>query len=351
MANIPEELATKIEKQADLREKELIVKTERVEREYERIKANQDVYNNIRNFDPANYDFETNQERLVKKIYGNIRNNRDILKQALTFVNIGLTDAVPFARGSLYLIGGVSGHGKSTTAANVSFPLWKEGKKVLVLSNEESDENVVARIACLDLQVDFNAWRNDTLNHVQRSLVDRKLIEVLEKVTVIGTDTPGLTNTLEGIQMVLEKYKNSDYSCILIDFFQNIGASTKNPTMERTPILMAFKAFITTYVVQAKMPVVLFAQLMPLPQDAHDRQFEVRIKWCKGIYEAATTALEIVRIPSQQKTVFVIDKDRFGKAGRSIDCNFKNGRYEFSDPRREVEQKVEEMAAAKVKDV
>jgi hypothetical protein len=88
------------------------------------------------------------------------------------------------------------------------------------------------------------------------------------------------------------------------------------------------------------MPVVLFAQLMPLPPQSTSRQFEARIKWCRGIYEAATTAIEIVRVKSvtsasgktESKSLFVIDKDRFGMADTCIECSFDKGRYVFVNP-------------------
>ncbi len=346
MSKLPDDVVSKIEEQGELRDKEFEIRKARVQREFDKLKNNKVSTENIRGFNPEDFEFATNGENLIKTIYGGIKADRQILKNSVTFINDGLTQVIPFSRGSLYLMGGISGHGKSTTAANVSYPLWKEGKKILVISNEEINYHIYGRIACLDLQYDFNDWRNNKLSEFQTKQVDSKIPHIMQYVTVIGTDKQGLTDTIEGIKTVLEAYvSNSEYSCILIDFFQRIATSNDNPQMSRQEVLYAFKDYITTYITRAVMPVVLFTQLMPLPKDATDREFESRIKWCKGIYEAASVAIDILPKKKELKTYFFVEKDRFGRAGTIVECKFQSGKYVYNNPLADMEQKIEALVA------
>jgi replicative DNA helicase len=337
MSKLPEDVVTRIEEVANLREMEMEVRKAKTQREFDKLKTSQGTIDNIKNFDLEKVREHTPEK--IKEVYQKIARNRKVLAEKMIFINEGLTAVIPFARGSLYLLGGVSGHGKSTTAANVSYPLWKLGKKVLVLANEEEEQNVYARIACLDLGLDFNSWRNNTMVKENRTRVDLLIPEVMRFVDVTGTDAVGMTTTIEGIKKILEQAKFSDYSCILIDYLQNISASVDNPSLERQNVLYLVKDYLNEFVKNANMPVVLFAQLYPLPPNSIDREFEKRIKWCKGIYEAATTVIEIARIKGKEKTIFVIDKDRFGMADFEVECKWVAGRYIFIPP---VEDQIED---------
>jgi len=81
----------------------------------------------------------------------NIMKYNRMLSERITFINEELTKAIPFTRENLYLICAYTGSGKSTVAANISYPLWKQGKKILVISNEESEQDILFRVSCLDL--------------------------------------------------------------------------------------------------------------------------------------------------------------------------------------------------------
>ena len=64
----------------------------------------------------------------LKEMVVDISKYRSMLKERITFINDSLTAAIPFTRENLYLLCAYSGNGKSTVAANVSYPLWQQGK-------------------------------------------------------------------------------------------------------------------------------------------------------------------------------------------------------------------------------
>ena len=99
----------------------------------------------------------------ISKMYQDISSYNKMLKQKITFINPALSAAIPFTRENMYLICAYTGNGKSTIAANISHPLWKEGKKTLVISNEEPQQDVMYRIACLELGYNFNDYQKGTM--------------------------------------------------------------------------------------------------------------------------------------------------------------------------------------------
>ena len=72
-------------------------------------------------------------KKSIKEMYDSVGDYNKMLDEKITFINKALTAAVPFTRENLYLMCAYSGHGKSTIAANISYALWKEEKKTLVI--------------------------------------------------------------------------------------------------------------------------------------------------------------------------------------------------------------------------
>ena len=95
----------------------------------------------------------------VREMIGDIGKYKKMLSERITFINDALSATVPFTRENLYLICAYTGSGKSTVAANITYPLWKQKKKTLVISNEESKQDILFRIACLELGLNFNDYK------------------------------------------------------------------------------------------------------------------------------------------------------------------------------------------------
>jgi replicative DNA helicase len=244
-------------------------------------------------------------------------------------VNKTLTEIIPFAKGSLYLFGAISGHGKSTLSANVTYSLTQEKKKVLVISNEEQQKDVLARVACLNLGLDFNMWRNMKMGG-DRLKVDVEIDRIMPYVTVVDMSRSRTTDSAEGVIKILDDAIIHDYAAVIIDYFQNIRRSSENALAKPYDVLLLIRDYLNGYVVRAPFPVILLAQLHPLSKAKGNTTFEERIKGCKAIYEAASTAIEILREKQESgpdESSFLVAKDRFGHEGWEIPCKFFRGRY------------------------
>jgi hypothetical protein len=274
----------------------------------------------------------------LKEMYTNIANYNRMIKERITLINESLTTAIPFTRENLYLFCAYSGNGKSTIAANISFPLWKQGKKTLIISNEESKEDVLFRIACLDMGLNFNDYKKGRMPiDVQKAVVKRfdeigKFVKVLDVNYAGGEDNngkpkhPGFTTKVECVKKALDTIKGQDYSCAMIDYFQLIKFSATGKPVKQYDILNDFRIWLGQYIKQSNVPIVLFAQLHSLGK-RNNKDLDSRIKHCPDVYEPSTVVIEAVPNFDDQTTDFIIHKDRFGLAGQKVVCSFEGGRY------------------------
>lgn len=263
----------------------------------------------------------------LKEMFQDIARYNKMLAEKITFINSSLTSTIPFTRENLYLISAYSGHGKSTIAANISYPLWKEGKKILVISNEESRHDVLFRIACLELGYNFNDYKKGLMPlETQREIV-KLFPDISQYVKVIDiTYKDGITTKLEGVKNLLTAVKDSDYSCALIDYYQLIQYSVKDKGRSRYEVLNDLRIWLGQYIKQSNLPVVLFAQLHSMGKRTN-KDLDSRVKECPGVIEPSTVVIEVVPDFDNKTTIFTIHKDRFGAQGGRIVCAFEKGRY------------------------
>jgi replicative DNA helicase len=265
----------------------------------------------------------------LKEMLTNIHRYNEMLKERITLINEPLSATVPFTRENMYLFCAYTGSGKSTVAANITYPLWKQGKKVLVLSNEESEQDVIFRIACLELGINFNDYKKGTMTTEDQLRVLSLFPTITKYVKVLDvTYKDGITTKVEGIKKALEAVKKQDsYSCVLIDYYQLIKYSMNDPKKTAYENLNDLRVWLGQYIKASSMPVVLFAQLYSVSKKGGAKDIDTRIKDCTAIVEPATVIIEVVPNFEAQTSEFIIHKDRFGRAGSRIVCGFEKGRY------------------------
>ena len=263
----------------------------------------------------------------LKTMFGNIAKYNSMLKERITFVNKDLTKAIPFTRENLYLMCAYSGSGKSTVAANVSYPLWKQGKKSLVISNEESEQDILFRVACLELGYNFNEYKKGLMPMTMQKECAMLFPEIAKFVKVVDVNYKGgLTTKVEGVKNVLEAVNDQEYSCAMIDYYQLIKKSVANPSAGSYDVLNDFRIWLGQFIKRANIPIVCFAQLHSLGK-RNNKDLDNRIKHCPDIYEPSTVVIEIVPDFDNKTSDFIIHKDRFGLAGHKISCAFERGRF------------------------
>lgn len=281
----------------------------------------------------------------LTEVFKNIHNYNKMLGEKITLINDSLTAAIPFTRENLYLFCAVSGSGKSTIAANISYPLWKQDKKILVVSNEETKQDVLMRIAALELGYNFNDYKKGKMESAMQLECMKLFPSIANNVKVLDvTWRDGLTTKIEGVKKALESVIGQGYSCVLIDYYQLIKDSLYDNTRTRYDVLNDFRVWLGRFIKKCEIPVCLFVQLYSMGKKGGVKDIDARIKECSAVVEPATVIIEAVPNFEESTTDFIIHKDRFGVAGTKIVCPFHNGRYlkQISD-RELAERKLEKL--------
>lgn len=285
-------------------------------------------------------------EESLKEINEGIDSYNLMLQEKITLINDSLTAIVPFTRENLYLFCAFTGSGKTTCATNITFPLWKQKKKVLILSNEESKQDILFRIACLDLGLNFNAFKKGLMSMEDQGRVKALFTDIVQYVKILDvTWGNGFTTKLESVQGALEAVKKENYSCVLIDYYQLIKYSIKDPSKSTFSVLEDLKIYLGRYVKGSNCPVVLFAQLHSIGKRGGVTEIDARIKDCPAVCEPATVIIEMVPDYEHETTQFILRKDRFGNTGKYVTCPFEKGRFlNHMDTKQLAERKMEKLS-------
>jgi len=228
---------------------------------------------------------------------------------------------------NLYFICAYFCNGKSTVAANISYPLWQQGKKILIISNEESKQDVLFRISCLHLGLNFNDYKKGRMDitTIKSVIALFPVISGFVKIKDVNY-RDGFTTKSEGVNNLLETIKDADYSCVMIDYYQLIKYSSADKSADSYRVLDDLRIWLGQYIKRANLPVVLFAQLHSIGK-RNNKDLDSRIKDCPVIYEPSTVVIEVIPNFDEMSSDFIIHKDRFGLAGKHIMCGFEKGRF------------------------
>lgn len=347
-----EETAALERKKKDVLKKELFVKERKFDSTIEKIKEG-----------------DRSEELAKKTNYGNYSEQDVIDKQndntnymlgarnRMTFINPSFDDVVPFFSKNLILVGGKTGEGKSTTVANIIkemisdvHPITGKKRRVLVLTNEEKCEDVYNRVTCLIKGYKYT--NHDTFTDEQIETFNKyiKILSTDGMITVIDdayNGATGTTTTLEGICQIFDNLlKNKEYyDCILLDYYQNVTESRRNPTMKDWEVQAALVRRLDNYKNIYPAPIVVLAQVTP-PDAENSTPFKVRIEGRKSILNIATCAIEMVANREEMSTNWIIHKSRFNQGvGEKIKTGYNDGRYVEYTP--EFIEKVNQMISAR----
>jgi archaellum biogenesis ATPase FlaH len=267
-------------------------------------------------------------DKSLGEMYGKIDKYNEMLKRKITFINPSLSKNIPLTRENLYLICAFTGSGKTSVSANISYPLYKEQKKILVISNEESSADIIFRIAAIELKLNFNSFKKGLMSDADQERIKALFPAITQYVKIIDVNAKdGATTRIEFIKKLLQNVQETDFACVLIDYFQLIQYSTTDTKKTRYDVLNDLKVYLGQYIKTSNVPIVLFAQLHSMGK-RNNKDLDSRIKDCPSIMEPSTVIIEVVPNFKTRVSDFLIIKDRFGLQGIKVTCKFEDGRFE-----------------------
>jgi DNA-binding TFAR19-related protein (PDSD5 family) len=231
----------------------------------------------------------------------------------LDFVCPELAPLISLYYHQLLLIGAGSGRGKSTVVAMVTKSLVCEGKRVLIISGEESAPSVMARIACLRLGLSFYDYNSKPprMNPGQMHAVRKEVAALAPIVTVIDTkyeNNSAYVTSRDGVMSVLNANKDT-HDAIIIDYYTKVNWDTRRSGLSTNEVQASFSNDLDLLKVDFNGPIVVMAQLHPASKDKAD--FQTRLHGRRLIYTVCTDAIEVISVATTYETKIKSHKARF----------------------------------------
>jgi KaiC/GvpD/RAD55 family RecA-like ATPase len=237
---------------------------------------------------------------------------------------------MPFFRKNLILIGALTGSGKSTATANITLATILQGERVLVITNEETPDDVYGRVVAL-----IKGWaytKHENFSDEQKQITKEMIPILAQRLVVIDHNYKGLsdfTTSIEGIQGIFDSLLKNDtkFGCIIIDYYQNVASSKQNPSATTNEISERFAKMLDKFKNEYPAPIVLLSQLMPTNPKS-PAAFRDRIEGRKIITNVATCAVELRANREQGCSEWIFHKSRFNEfIGKSVTTGFQRGKY------------------------
>jgi hypothetical protein len=251
---------------------------------------------------------------------------------------------VPYFPKNLIVIGAVTGEGKSTGCANLAYSQLLQGKRPLIITNEESAEDVYNRVGALMLNIRYG--NHDKMPDDQAEKIHELLAKLPERMRVVddayglmnGYPIPSTTTSVEGLEFIMEQLLRKQaegfvYDSVIIDYFQNFNESKKNPTLDPVRVLTKVSSKLDQFKNAYNAPIVVFAQLKANTSEGSELSAKERLEWCKGLINKATCFLEMKAIKKESATQWIIHKSRWNDyPDSSFITGWEKGKYvEYSD--------------------
>lgn len=270
------------------------------------------------------YSAKTVAER--KEQYAKSRALREeIRKNKIPFMTDSFLPDFYLSQGMI-LVGGMSGKGKSTACANVIVGYLNSNPKgtTIVITNEENTDSIYDRVACIMLGVGYIDFLNHRLTKVdEESVVDLSL-SLTDRIEVVDDDAWDMS-CLDDVKAVLEHAATNKVGLVLVDYYQTINTSRRDPQLESFVVLKKLGFYLKDYGRRYGIPVVVFAQLNPA---SDGRDMQSRVQNDKTVYNHAFTVIEMVPDFDTGLTKFIVHKDRFSNNnGKEVIMKYIKGKF------------------------
>jgi replicative DNA helicase len=244
-----------------------------------------------------------------------------------------LNAVIPAVPGELILIAAHSGKGKSTVVANICYTLWKQGRKALVFSNEEPKKDVYHRVGCIEHRIPLGKVKDQVLTRQELMMLAESSESIIDNVHVIDQSYRGkseFVKTIDGFKYVWKSIDFSQYSAVIIDYYQNVTQDSRVPSKNAWEVQSELADFLDAQKNVIGIPIFILAQLKLFTDD--EKEFEERLKGRKIIFDKCTFAIELASNKGDFTAEWKIHKDRsHGRDGRIVKTGFDKASSQFVD--------------------
>lgn len=130
------------------------------------------------------------------------------------------------APGELVTIGAKSGVGKSALSIRIAINMFKEGKKVLIVSREMSKQQVAERILLAHSGISKEAYEN-------RDFSDKDWVRIVETIEAFSTKDIIIDDKISTIQEIKQAIRRYKPDVLIVDYIQLLTPSNTRDSRER----------------------------------------------------------------------------------------------------------------------
>ena len=130
------------------------------------------------------------------------------------------------APSELVTIGAKSGVGKSALAVRIAINMYKEGKKVLIVSREMSKRQVAERILLAHSGVTKEQYEN-------RDFDDKAWVKIVETMEMFSTDDIIIDDKISTIQEIKQAVRHFKPDVLIVDYVQLLTPNNPKDSRER----------------------------------------------------------------------------------------------------------------------
>lgn len=345
-SNVLNQLISQETEASEIRKKEDVVYKKKIDSQYNEIIRNEKLSKYVKEI-----DLSKNNTRRLERIKADNTKYFEKLKEAGIFINDDFKKDVPFFPGTITMCIANTGDGKSTASANIALQSLIQGKRVLMIVNEERTSDCYNRITCLIKK--WHYQEHDKFTDDQKNIFNQYVDILGPRLTIIdnmdetGEITTSQTTSVEGVEQIFhkildEKDKGNKFDVIIFDYYQNVSESLENPGAATWQNQERFANMIDQFKNVADCPIVLMAQKKASKDDTNDGTYKDLVEGRKSISNKATSIIEIKADKENFRTEWIIKKSRWSSAnGKTIYTGYDMGKYVkyTEDFQRKVRQK------------
>lgn len=321
-------------KLSEMKRKEIEVRNEKIERDHKNLETYRRRQEDLKKLDFFNLTntFVKNLQESSRRQFDNAKKKMRILTEVPE-----LSDVVPFYAEEMILMAATTGTGKTTACVNITHSLMIQGKRPVVITNEESATSFINKMSALFINKRFA--KIDQMDEETKKRFIDLVPTVASRVSIIdaefainnGLNIPNLTNTVEGLETIVDKLieesKNGRvYDAVIIDYYQKFNSSSRDPKLGPFECQEIAANTLERLRINYPAPIVVFAQIDKSTKEG--LPFEKRIQGRKIICNFSTVNLEMIVDKKLSTTRFDFHKGRnLDFPDKDIVCGWRAGKY------------------------
>jgi archaellum biogenesis ATPase FlaH len=238
--------------------------------------------------------------------------------------------------GELMTTAAYLGTGKSTNSVNAAASAIKAGKRVVILSNEESAKSYIDKVACLLLGIDHKRFSGRTTSAAEEKGVMAMVLKLRQDRSFICLDhenTNGGTTKddyiLTAMQLMAEATFKPDL--VIIDYLTNIYAIGSNGMDSQYFQIGKFLSELKNLINVLPFAVIMCAQMHSIDkrksQSGRPPALDTRMVMGADILRYSTIVIEITADFAQKITNFTVHKNRTYNELGTFSLKYDKGLY------------------------